>query len=441
MSVDRQLSQAKSFIRQGRPSLAAQQYLDILDRFPKNQRALTGLAEAIRQPDAQTVEILADELETLRLVYKTGDLQTAFAIGSALLPKASHIPQLRSNLGAIALDLGDTQRASAEFELAAKLDPTQPVGWLNLAAAQLRAERYVEALAAAERALLLAPKNGRAQVVYAQICIAMGKVAEALDILSRYTGTGPEEMEARISLGVAQESAGDKDAALATWAAVLDKYPGSAAALYNYTAIAKATAENNMADQVKEAITKERHAAAPSSSALTHLHFAAAKIHHDLEEYPQAFDNYRLGNLLKREEEGYNSEEDQMRMNFVKSNFPIQNFPQLPSDAIAAPGRPIFIVSLPRSGSTLIEQILSSHSQVTDGGELDTLTHAVRDTGGVTAPITPDRLADIRDRYFSGIQARGISGPVFTDKMPLNFRLIGYIALAIPEASVVHMIR
>ncbi|MEJ1990368.1 MAG: sulfotransferase [Maritimibacter sp.] len=114
-------------------------------------------------------------------------------------------------------------------------------------------------------------------------------------------------------------------------------------------------------------------------------------------------------------------------------------------DQLPAPHRPIFIVGMPRSGTSLVEQILASHSQVYGAGELTTFGVAMARVGFKKSTLGshPDQktLAKLRESYLDGLKRLNVSEPVITDKTPLNFRWVGHILLALPEARVLFMRR
>ena len=102
---------------------------------------------------------------------------------------------------------------------------------------------------------------------------------------------------------------------------------------------------------------------------------------------------------------------------------------------------PIFVLGMPRSGTTLVEQVLASHSRVFGAGELELLESAVAAHGSTEIPPSIDSFTRIRDAYRQGLAKLGVAEAFVTDKMPLNFRWIGYICTALPEARIVHVQR
>jgi hypothetical protein len=103
--------------------------------------------------------------------------------------------------------------------------------------------------------------------------------------------------------------------------------------------------------------------------------------------------------------------------------------------------KPIFILGMPRSGTSLVEQILASHSQVYGAGELVLLGQSINSMDWNSTQITSNMLRSIRESYFSGLSGIGASELVVTDKMPFNFLWIGFIVSAIPDAKIVHVRR
>jgi hypothetical protein len=180
-----------------------------------------------------------------------------------------------------------------------------------------------------------------------------------------------------------------------------------------------------------------------------HLHFAMGKALEDKGEYAASFEHYAQGNRLRRAQLSYQPDEMSTHVRRVKSLYTAQFFADRRDYGAAAPD-PIFIVGLPRSGSTLLEQILSSHSQVEGTMELPDIAGIARslfDIGkisqisgysAVLATLDADHCRELGERYMSQTRIqRKTAAPFFIDKMPNNFAHIDLIQLALPRAKII----
>ena len=178
-----------------------------------------------------------------------------------------------------------------------------------------------------------------------------------------------------------------------------------------------------------------------SKHQLCQINFALAKACEDLEDFKQAFNHYREGNELRKKFLNYDISQDIELFNQLKSNYSQIKKNSLKSSSFTNKLMPIFILGMPRSGTTLIEQIISSHSAVTGAGELS----FVSEFGEVIARglLDPnmDALLDFREKYLTKLKNFSNDNLIVTDKMPQNFRFIGLLAATFPEAKIVHVKR
>jgi tetratricopeptide (TPR) repeat protein len=183
------------------------------------------------------------------------------------------------------------------------------------------------------------------------------------------------------------------------------------------------------------------------------LHYALAKEYEDLGEHARSFERLDSGARMRRQHMRYDPGTDLATVDWIIESFPQQLRPAAQSDAPAGPDAPIFVVGLPRAGSTLVERILGSHSQVAAAGELRDLALAIvdavrRQTGHaqlsrrelIQASARLDFAALGRD-YLERAHAAGAPRTRFTDKMPLNYLYCGLIRRALPGARIVHVHR
>jgi tetratricopeptide (TPR) repeat protein len=180
-----------------------------------------------------------------------------------------------------------------------------------------------------------------------------------------------------------------------------------------------------------------------------HLHFALGKAHEDQGAYEPSFRHYAEGNKLRKYELTYEADETTIHVRRSKALFTADFLSARAGQGSSAPD-PIFIVGLPRSGSTLVEQILSSHSQVEGTQELPDIIAMARKLGGlakkssagrypdILAELSPKELYDLGEEYLSRAEVhRKLGRPFFIDKMPNNWAHLGFIHLILPNAKVI----
>ena len=172
-----------------------------------------------------------------------------------------------------------------------------------------------------------------------------------------------------------------------------------------------------------------------------HICFALGKAYGDIGEYEEAFSYLREGNALRKSLLNYDISDDQVLFNQIKDNFEkTKKFPSISSNKKITV-TPIFILGMPRSGTTLVEQILSSHSNVTGAGELAQLARYGSKLATEASPIENASILNFREKYLSELSKLSNGKSIVTDKMPHNFRFIPLICAAFPEAKIVHVQR
>jgi len=172
-----------------------------------------------------------------------------------------------------------------------------------------------------------------------------------------------------------------------------------------------------------------------------HINFGLAQVCEGLGDFEQAFTHYSQGNVLRKKLLNYDINQDVELFEQLKSSYPKIEKNFLEPDKLSKNLMPIFIVGMPRSGTTLVEQIISSHSQVTGAGELN---FASQFGAAIATGITEannESLFGFRGKYLDKLQNVSNGNLIITDKMPQNFLYIGLLAAAFPEAKIVHVKR
>tara|TARA_B100000795_G_scaffold146861_1_gene110049 strand:+ start:2688 stop:4259 length:1572 start_codon:yes stop_codon:yes gene_type:complete len=179
-----------------------------------------------------------------------------------------------------------------------------------------------------------------------------------------------------------------------------------------------------------------------------HLYFALGKAYDDLGEYNRSFDNYKNANDIKDKKINYSFKLDNNIFSNIKNNFKTTSNSTTIKDTFDK--KIIFIVGMPRSGTSLIEQVLSSHDKVYGAGELTFLTEAIYNEFFITKSdisefkidkINDDNLNNIKKFYFNNIDKFKFSEEYIVDKAPLNFRWIGFILKLFPNSFIINCTR
>jgi tetratricopeptide (TPR) repeat protein len=323
-------------------------------------------------------------------------------------------------LGEAYVTLRSLDKAVTALAEALRLQPNAPVAHaLGVAFEQDGLNR--EALDSYDLACQLAPDQTAYVVAKARVAHLAGQTDLALQILTHaeQTRSCAAICEARANIYL---SMGRPRDARASFRHALELDPQRASTYANFVRHADMRLEPEIDANIRDLLQGPL-----SDEHRMWLLNARAKIEEDHERYAEAYAALEQANALRRTQLRYDPKSDAHLFEMLKSEFagasarvgPAQDGPT-----------PIFITGLPRSGTTLVETILSRHSNVTAMGELDSLGHAVRRSGE----------AGLEEAYVSGLPSVPQT-PFFTDKMPLNFRLIGHIATRIPQARIVHVYR
>jgi len=178
------------------------------------------------------------------------------------------------------------------------------------------------------------------------------------------------------------------------------------------------------------------------------LHFALGKGFDDTRQYDKAFGHFLQGCLLRRKRIEYSTEGNNQYGRNIRTFFSRGNIDQLRGEACSS-DVPIFVLGMPRSGTTLTEQIIASHPDVHGAGELPDLLDIAKNPGGTgdsdyprsLSGITQAELKIMGERYVAGLKERNPEAAHITDKMPANFNCLGLIHLMLPNAKIIHVKR
>jgi tetratricopeptide (TPR) repeat protein len=358
--------------------------------------------------------------------------------------------------------------------------PDYAAGWQCASHIALRLDRMDDALGYVDRALSIEPGNPGLMIHRGQCLLAAGKLAQVCQAAAAaQLGAGSDGVLLD-AIGSLYSRANDQQRALAAYEQAVAAAPGNAQFIFNRAAVrrflgqfAEAEADYDRVialhptdyeayrnrSNLRTQSAQSNHVAEltalsaqplPDWRAEVQLQYALAKEYEDLGQYEQSFQHLRRGATVRRQHMRYDVATDVATVDWI-----IDAFAAAPAQtaANACADAPIFIVGLPRSGSTLVDRILGSHSQLHSAGELKCLALAIVDAVRRQSPGAPlsrrqlvagsaslDFAALGRD-YLDRVRSAGVDAPRFTDKMPLNYLYCGLIARALPNAKIVHVRR
>lgn len=355
-----------------------------------------------------------------------------------------------NDLGMSLAQLGRHDEAIGAFERVRALMPSSALARQNLAVAlkdfgRALADhgRFREAVAQFERALQLLPGFTVASYCLGDALNNLGRPKEALAIFEKLLTADPNDVWAHLGMGDALKSIGRFDEARAEFERAVALAPTSALC---HRFLAEAGRFNDGDPRLAALEQLARNADAIPEHEEPELYFALAKAYDELERYSEAFKALAKANALKRRQVHYDEAAHLEGLHGIAALFT--------SEFLAAHGAtgdpsdiPIFIVGMPRSGTTLVEQILASHAEVFGAGELNTLDILLESrTRAGRFPLdaellSNDALREIGRDYVAELRALAPDAARITDKMTGNFRLIGLIRLALPNARIIHVKR
>jgi len=414
----------------------------MLERLYRITGEVENAAAAAQQLSA--LRQLPPEVVQAGSLFSDGDLSAAENILRAHLLKAgSHVEAMRL-LARIEHQRDVLDEAELLLEAALKLAPNYSAARLDYVHVLIDRQRYLPAREEVDTLLKLEPGNRDYLSLYAAACVGLGEHGRAIEMYRQLLAAPPESPEMHVSLGHCLKTVGRQKEAIESYQRAAAARPSFGDA---YWSLANLKTYRFSQDEIAHMRAEE---AAPGSHPVDryHLCFALGKAFEDRDEYAESWQFYERGNALKRVESRYHP--DITETNTLKQIevCTAQFFAARAGVGVTDPD-PILIVGLPRSGSTLIEQILASHSQVEGTQELTDIQRIVvgiqgRQSDlddprypGVLAELAPEDFSRLGERYLTDTRAYRRDKPFFIDKMPNNFRHIGLIHLMMPNAKII----
>jgi len=384
-----------------------------------------------------------------------------------------------NNLGSVLRDLERPAEAEAAYKRALTLKPTYLEALNNLVLAYKDLKQFDQGLATAQQALKLQPQNADALAYMGAIYVEQERLDAAFDALRKSLAIAPNKAETFNMLGRAYFEADEPAKAIRAYQRAIALKPDfgdpynnmgnalkelgrfdealkafetclalSPEAIGTYVNLVDATKFRSNDDRHVQAIeTQIARGDALSEERRMQMSFAAAKVYDDLKRYDEAFPLLLTGNALKRKTIAYDEPTILGYFDRLKNVMTADLLREKAGGGVQSQ-TPIFVLGMPRSGTTLVEQILASHPRVTGAGELKDMSstvNSVRGKDGNVMPFpefvpvaTPAEIARVGEAYLQKLKRRAPEAERITDKMPSNFYFLGLIYLALPGAKVIH---
>jgi tetratricopeptide (TPR) repeat protein len=315
-----------------------------------------------------------------------------------------------NNRGIALRDLDRHHEALASFDAALALKRDDPEALNNRGSMLLHLNRHDEALASYEGALALQPNHADALSNRGHVLVHQGKLEEGAASFRKALSVNPELAGAHASLALAVKHAEHDE---------------------EIRAMERLVAREGL-----------------SSTERMHLCFALGKAYEELREYSRAFEHILEGNRILRASYDYSIAEDERHFENIKKIFSADFFSARRGSG-CADGSAVFIVGMPRSGTTLVEQILASHRDVFGAGELPDLASLVESYCTQRGGVFPEAVSGFERSAYEGlgvdyvqrIRQRSTAAKRITDKRPHNFLMVGLIKAILPNAKVIHCMR
>jgi len=400
-------------------------YRQTLDAAPGYLEARNNLAAVLTELD-RAEEALSELQEVLR--HRPNYADAHCNVGNAFLRMENHekahaafaqarnlspdLPAATIGLARVAKETEQNAQATVLAERAIEMQPEKAEGYALLGDIHVQGERYDLAQKAYEQALTIEPDSVRAHMGMGHMWLELGKLDRARAAFEQATALDPSEISPHISMAHARKVSPD--------------------------------------DPLLQRLEKEAEQidTLPKTRAIA-LHFALGKAYDDIRAHDKAFPHFHEGGRLKRDKADYDADHHDRVCEKIRDTFSKEAIEEWrgagdPSDV------PIFVLGMPRSGTTLVETILASHPDVHGAGECHDLMNIANNPLREDQPsgfpnsmqgIGHDELTRMGGRYLESLRQRAPTARRITDKMPANFLALGLIPLILPNARIVHVRR
>ena len=471
---ERQLSRAKKLLVKGKIREAESIYLDILSSSPKNKDAKDALRIINNRKEAA---LPMNKIQLAVSFINSGQIKEAIEIVEPLIknfPNESLLYNIRGvcshscqnykvaiddfqkavelnsgyaeayyNLGVSYGDLGEIESAKKAYKNALRINNNYPTAQNNLGQILFTQGEFKESISHFEWALEFKPDFAEAYYNLGNAYLSIEDLHNAIKLLKKAISVKPDFADAYNNLGIAYLRTGEQELAREFFENAIALVPAYASAHHNLTSVKKYYEKDSQVIQMESLLSKKEM----SIQDQIYFSFSLAKVYEDLGSHKELFKHLNNANRMRKKQLNYSISDSERHNEMIKLFFNNQSNNKIEilyKDSLSV--RPIFIVGMPRSGTSLVEQIVASHNEVYGAGELKNFNNIIvpiiRDhLSNEDFSLTEDEYRLIRKQYENELSKFNVNEKIITDKWPLNFRSIGFILSAFPEAKIIHLKR
>ncbi len=445
---------ARAYRRAGRAAQAREEVRRVLQKEPHHHGAWLAYGDVLVDLDqcrdaaaaferARLTDPYRPQIEAATAALVADERRKAEELFRGILQEdPSHVAAL-CGLAALSLAADRAHDTERLLRHALKQSAYVPLAYRGLGTALIRLGRLKEAEAAARHLEKIEPGSPQTWVTIAAVATRLMRQEEALRAYERAAELKPDEVGLRVSTGHVQKTLGRRRESEASYKAALQMDPGIAEAYWSLADLKNYTFSDEEIAAMQQLLERDKRGRSNEAQ----LHFALGRAFEQRQEYARAFAHYARGNALRRLDAPFDIGQFERRSERIRAFFAAAFFAARAGSGDPSPA-PIFIVGLPRSGSTLIEQILASHSRVEGTMELPNILNIVAQFDDMAATrdgypetvglATPAQLSALGGRYLEETAPlRRSRRDHFTDKMPNNFSHIGLIHAILPRAILI----
>ena len=417
-------------------------------------------------------QLSKDQIESVMLLYSSGKIHEAISRIKLLNESYPNVPLLFNILGACYKSIGEIDGAIQMFDTATKIKPNYAEAYFNigviyyeisqlnkainyylkaieanpgysdvhnnLGIAYLDLGKLDKAIKHLELAISFRPEFPEAHNNLGSVYQEKGSLDAAINSYKRAITLKNNFAQAHTNLGIIQEKTGKFDDALLSYSNAINHDPNNVSAHFNLSYLKTFNEKDQQVEQMHSILSTD----SVDQTDRARLCFALARVYEDLGDSDKLFEYLNQGNSLRKQVLNFSFNSSNNNNSYLKNiftNLNDHNFDSPKSSQIC----PIFIVGMPRSGTTLLEQIISSHREVYGAGELKNLNEILipifqNQLNSTDSVITNEIVSSVRQQYTESLLNLNVKEATITDKWPLNFRYIGFILSAFPDAKIIH---